>query len=104
MTKPARRAHTGAVVAPRVRRGPALWRVTPGFLAVAAVDGRTVEAGGSAGAIWQLLPEPDQPPIGLDALVARLSADHQVPPELVEADTMRVLGALESIGCAVREA
>jgi hypothetical protein len=92
------------VVASRARRGPALWRATPGFLTVSAVDGRSVQAAGSAAAIWQMLPGHDEAPVAVDALVARLAEDHGVAVELVERDTKRVLGALESIGCAVLDA
>ena len=85
-----------------VARGPALWRVSPGFLAVASSDGSSVEMGGSAAAIWQMLPADGEEPIELDALVAQLAIDHAVPVATVAADANRVLDVLQAIGCVRR--
>jgi hypothetical protein len=86
----------------RVRRAAALWRTAPGYLAVAAVDGRSVQMGGPAAAIWRSLPGPDEEPIAVSAVVAQLATEYEVSPTTVERDAMRVLDALEAMGCAVR--
>ncbi len=85
----------------RVRRGRALWRATPDTVVVAAVDGRTVHADGSAPAIWKLLPDHHDEPIALTTLVEQLVAEHGAPHARVYDDTVNVLEAWEAIGCAV---
>lgn len=88
----------------RVRRGTALWRSVPGFVTVAATDGRSVRAGGSAPSIWALLPDRDEPSATLESIVERLAIDHGASPADVERDVVRVIAAWEAIGCAVRDA
>jgi hypothetical protein len=87
-----------------VRRSPALWRRAPGYLSVAAVDGSSVQMGGSAGAVWDLLPHPGAEPRSLGSLVAALAARFDTTSAFVERDVIEVLDALESLGCVVRVA
>jgi hypothetical protein len=88
----------------RLRRTHALWREAPGYLTVAARNGASVQIGGSAAAIWRLLPTTDDDTISIRELAARLSTDHQVPVATVEADVIDVLDALEALGCVIRRA
>jgi len=85
-----------------VRRGPALWRRASGYLTVAAVDGASVRMSGSAGDVWDLLPQPSNEPIAMTTLVATLTDRFDAHADAVEHDVVEVLDALEAIGCVVR--
>lgn len=85
-----------------MRRALALWRRAPGYLTVAAVDGASVRMAGSAGAVWDLLPDIDAEPVNLASLVATLADDFDEDIDVVGRDVTSVLDALEAIGCVVR--
>lgn len=85
-----------------MRRAPAVYRCVPGYLTVAAVSGASVQMGGSAGDVWDLLPHPDADPLSVSALVAALAARFETAVDIVEGDVVEVLDALESLGCVVR--
>ena len=59
--------------------------------------------GGSAAAVWSLLPT-DDAPIAFDALVDALVDAHEASVAVVASDTMRVLRAWEAIGAVVFDA
>jgi hypothetical protein len=69
---------------------------------VAAVDGASVRMGGSAGDVWDLLPDLDAEPVTVASLVATLADDFDEDADVVERDVTSVLDALEAIGCVVR--
>ncbi len=87
-----------------VRRGPAVWRTAPGYLTVAAIDGRSVEIGGPAATIWNSLPAGRDESIGIKALAAQLATEFRLTPGVAEMHVIDVLDALEAIGCVVRGA
>jgi hypothetical protein len=86
----------------RVQQARALWRRAPGYLTVAAIDGSSVQMGGSAGDVWDLLPEPSSEPAALATLVEVLSNRFGVSADAVARDVDDILDALESLGCVVR--
>ena len=92
------------MVGTRVQRAPSLSRTAPGFVVVASQDGRCVEMGGSAAAIWSELPDPDSEPISIPQLVALLVARFGISADTAARDALAVLESLEEIGCAVRSA
>jgi hypothetical protein len=82
-----------------VRRSAALWRSTPGFLVVAAIDGSSVEMGGSAASIWQALPGEHDTPIEVEDVIRHLAERYDTAPATVAGDVVRVLESLDEIGC-----
>jgi len=85
-----------------VRRAAVLSRITDDFAVVCATDGRCVEMAGTARTVWLALPDHDQPPVHIAALVAELAAKHFADRDVVAADVMMVLSTLEEAGCAAR--
>lgn len=71
---------------------------------VCAPDGTCLEMGGSAAAIWQALPGPDEPPAAFHALVGELAAAHGVEPEVAARDVDAAIRAWEAVGCVARRA
>ena len=87
-----------------VRRGAATWRTAPGYLTVASIDGRSVEIGGPAVAIWNALPADGDESVAIGALTDRLATEFYLTPSVAERHVVEVLDALETIGCVVRRA
>ena len=86
------------------RRADVLWRVAGGYLVVCTPDGRCVEVGGSAAAVWAALPTAPAPPVPLADLVPRLAGESNARLAEVEPVVHAVLAALESHGCVARAA
>ena len=86
----------------RVRQTPVAWRCAPGYLTVAAPDGRSAQMGGPAAVIWQALPAADEASLAIGVVVERVASRWQMTAGDVEVDVMTVLSALEAIGCADR--
>lgn len=78
-----------------VSRCPAfLWRVAPGFLVIASLDGLVYEASDAASAIWNAI----ECPISVGGLISTLSDAYVLPPDHIRDDVVRFLGELVAAG------
>lgn len=84
----------------RWRRGSrVLWRTAPGYLALATVDGRTLEVTGPGRDVWDRLTGW----ISEEELTASLSQEYGAEDELVAADVRSLLHALHTQGYVDRD-
>jgi hypothetical protein len=81
----------GSVSAVWRRRADVLWRAAPEYLVVSTTDAQTIEFGGPASEIWQLLASPRSVAEMSFELAERFGA----PPDLVRRDVEAFIAELE---------
>ncbi len=76
------------------RNAQVLWRTVPGYLAVAKVDGRSLEVEGPAGDIWRRLDDW----ISEEELIGTLASRYGADEEVVSTDVLSLLHELAGQG------
>ena len=76
------------------RRSDVLWRVAPGYLVVAMLDGEVHESAGPAPEIWRAIDRP----IHVGQLIAALAETYAVAPEQIRDDVISFLAKLVKVG------
>lgn len=76
-----------------------LWRAAPGYLALAAVDGRTTEVAGTGCEVWARL----ELWVEEEELVGSLARDFGADERVVSGDVRSLLGALHAEGFVDRD-
>jgi hypothetical protein len=71
-----------------------LWRTAPGYLALATVDGRTVEVGGPGADVWQRLTDWTSD----EELTAALARQYRAEDQVVSIDVRALLDELHKEG------
>jgi hypothetical protein len=86
----------GSPTTPQVfrRATDAVWRATPGFLALARPDGATLDVSGPGFRIWQLLVTPAT----MTELVIVLATEYGAPLDEVERDVDEFIKTLADSG------
>lgn len=82
------------------RRSDLLWRVAPGYLVCATLDGAVHEAAGPAPEIWQSIGRPIQ----VGRLIASLAERYALAPEQIRDDVTSFLAELVAAGVANTDA
>ena len=76
------------------RNSGVLWRIAPGYLALATVDGRPLEVGGPGGDVWARLAEW----VAEEELTTALTRQYGTESSLVSPDVRSLLEELHAQG------